>query len=71
MYVIAEYLVSLVVVAAIAVILFGASVLALIVRSAGRWLTEKSRTGVRAVNNASVARSAAFRLFHGHPQARN
>jgi hypothetical protein len=66
MYVFEEYLVSLAVLVAFAILLFGAAVLVLVIKSGAEWLAEKSQGSAGAIRAAAHVHPLPFRLFLGH-----
>ncbi len=66
MFTFEEYLASLAVLVALAVVLFGAGVLVLLIQSAAAWLAERVPGGTRPASRPWRAR---WPLFHHHPPA--
>jgi hypothetical protein len=66
MYVFEEYLASIAVLIALAIIIFGASLLVLLIQSGAAWLAAKSHGVARAVSTAPRSNWLPFRLFHSH-----
>lgn len=66
MYVFEEYLASIGVLIAFAILLFGTAVLVLLIMSGAEWLAEKSQGTAGAVRGASHILGLPLRLLHGH-----